>query len=143
MNLSRFIFILAVVSLTACSSQKKSVYFQGEAREEARKYPEFILRISPNDILSIQVFTINTEAFPGIASTIDKAVIDNRTAYEKGFMLDRTGTVELPLIGKVNLSGLSIPEARDTLAERFKFFMDDPIVMIKKLSFKVSILLMY
>jgi len=83
---------------------------------------------------------VNTEAFPGIASTVEKQVIDNRSAYEKGFMVDREGFVELPLIGKVKLAGLSITEAKDTLVGRFNYFMDEPVVMVKKLSFKVTIL---
>jgi len=104
------------------------------------KMPEFTLTISPNDILSIQVFTINTEAFPGVATTVDKQIIDNRSPYEKGFIVDKFGFVDLPLIGKVNFSGLTMTEARDTLIKRFEYYMDSPIVVIKKLSFKITIL---
>ncbi len=104
------------------------------------KMPDFVLRIKPNDILSIQVFTINTEAFPGIASTVDKQVIDNRSPYEKGIIVDIDGFVELPLINKVKLAGLSMMEARDLLITKFEEYMDAPVVVIKKLSFKVTIL---
>jgi len=140
MNFNRIFFIFFAVLATSCTSQKKIIYLQGENNSSAAKQPEFVLKINPNDLLSIQVFTVNTEAFPGIASTVDKQIIDNRSAYEKGFVVDRFGYVELPLIGKVLLSGLSMTEARDTLVGRFNFFMDDPVVMIKKLSFKVTIL---
>jgi len=102
--------------------------------------PDFVLTIQPNDILSIQLFTINAEAFPGIATTIDKQVIDNRSAYEKGFVVDGSGSIELPLIGKLTLTGYTLAEARDTIAGRYKNYMDEPIVILKKLSFKITVL---
>ena len=127
--------------MCSCISLKKTVYLQdSDSTATSGKMPDFVLKIHPNDILSIQVFTINTEAFPGIASTVDKQIIDNRSPYEKGFVLDRSGFVELPLIGKINLAELSIADARDSLVKRFEQYMDDPIVVLKKLSFKVTVL---
>ncbi|HMT29239.1 MAG TPA: polysaccharide biosynthesis/export family protein [Bacteroidia bacterium] len=134
-------FILLITLMCSCISLKKTVYLQdSDSTATSGKMPDFVLKIHPNDILSIQVFTINTEAFPGIASTVDKQIIDNRSPYEKGFVLDRSGFVELPLIGKINLAELSIADARDSLVKRFEQYMDDPIVVLKKLSFKVTVL---
>ncbi len=141
MNFLKPVFIFIVFTLFSCASQKKYVYLQDEnGSSKEYKSPDFVLKIHPNDLLSIQVFTINTEAFPGIASTVDKQIIDNRSPYEKGFVVDGSGFVELPLIGKVNVAGLSMTEARDTLVARFEKFMDEPVVVLKKLSFKVTLL---
>jgi polysaccharide biosynthesis/export protein len=137
----RLFLAFMAMALFSCTGQKKVVYLQGEDSNLTQgNFPEFVLKIFPQDILSIQVFTVNTEAFPGIASTVDKQVIDNRSGYEKGFVVDKAGFVELPLIGKVQVSGLSITDARDTLVSYFSHFMDDPVVVVKKLSFKVTIL---
>jgi len=141
MNFKQVILFLVVLFLFSCGSQKKFAYLQDKKdRSTSGIMPEFTLTVAPNDILSIQVFTVNAEAFPGIASTVDKQVIDNRSPYEKGFIVDKFGFVELPLIGKVNLSGLTMTDARDTLVRRFEFYMDAPIVLLKKLSFKITIL---
>jgi polysaccharide biosynthesis/export protein len=40
----------------------------------------------------------------------------------------------------VNVAGLNMTDARDTLVRRFEYFMDAPVVMLKKLSFKITIL---
>jgi polysaccharide export outer membrane protein len=40
----------------------------------------------------------------------------------------------------MQLGGLSIDDAHDTIVGRFRQFIDDPVVVIKKLSFKVSVL---
>lgn len=141
MNFRKIVFIVFIGFLCSCVSQKKTVYLQdSNSAPTSGKMPDFVLKIKPNDILSIQVFTINTEAFPGIASTVDKQVIDNRSPYEKGIIVDVDGNVELPLINKVHLADLSITEARDLLVAKFEQFMDAPIVVVKKLSFKVTIL---
>ncbi len=141
MNFQKVLIFFVLILVSACGSQKKLAYLQDDKdATSSGKFPEFTLTITPNDILSLQVFTVNTEAFPGIASTVDKQVIDNRSSYEKGFVVDKFGFVELPLIGKVNLTGLTMTEARDTLVKRFEFYMDAPIVILKKLSFKVTVL---
>lgn len=141
MNFQKLGLLFLIVTLSSCISLKKTIYMQdSDSTATTGKMPDFVLKIYPNDILSIQVFTINTEAFPGIASTIDKQLIDNRSAYEKGFVLGKDGFIELPLIGKINIAGMTIAEARDSLVNRFEKYMDAPIVVIKKLSFKVTIL---
>lgn len=141
MNFQKLGLLFLIVALSSCISLKKTIYMQdSDSTATTGKMPDFVLKIYPNDILSIQVFTINTEAFPGIASTIDKQLIDNRSAYEKGFVLGKDGFIELPLIGKINIAGMTIAEARDSLVNRFEKYMDAPIVVIKKLSFKVTIL---
>jgi len=141
MRLQRFYLLLTLLLLSSCVPLRKYVYLQdGEGTSSTGKMPEFEMTIKSNDLLSIQLFTVNAEAFPGIASTIDKQVIDNRSAYEKGFVVDVDGNVELPMVGKVKLGGLTLTTARDTLVGRFSYFIDEPVVLIKKLSFKITIL---
>jgi polysaccharide export outer membrane protein len=65
---------------------------------------------------------------------------DNRSFYERGFVLDSKGDVSLPYIGNLNLSGLTISDAQDTITNRFKKYIDDPVIVVKKLSFKISVL---
>jgi polysaccharide biosynthesis/export protein len=137
----RHLIVLLTLLVSSCVPLKKIQYIQDEqGNTSAGKLPDFVLTINPGDILSIQLFTINAEAFPGIASTIDKQVIDNRSSYEKGFVVDNEGMVELPMVGKVRLSGLSLTAARDTLSGRFGYYIDEPVVVVKKLSFKITLL---
>jgi polysaccharide export outer membrane protein len=131
------------LTIASCTPLEKVVYLQDKEEDTTSviiPIPDFTLIIKPQDVLSIQVYTINTEAFPGIASTIDKQAIDNRSQYEKGFVVDSRGYVDLPLIGSVKLSELSLMEAKDLLIEKFTVYMDDPVVIVKHLSFKVTII---
>lgn len=140
-NILRCISILLLAfSFQSCINLKKFSYLQHEEGAGNGKSPEFVLRIHPGDILSVQVYSVNSEAFPGIAATVERQMVDNRTSYEKGILVDPEGNIEIPLAGKVAVGGLSIQEARQAVVAKFKTFMDDPVIILKKLSFKVTIL---
>jgi len=71
------------------------------------KGSSFKLKIYPGDILSIYVFTLNREAFPFLMQPEERAVSDSRSAYERGYVVDASGVLKMPLIGAVNLTGLT------------------------------------
>lgn len=143
MSKKYFSILFLLVFISACTSQKKLIYFQ-EASSSNSNLPgdtsTFELKVYPEDILSVQLLTINPEAMPGISSSFDKQIIDNRTAYEKGFVVDKNGDLDLPLIGKFHVAGLTLIQTKEVLISKFKNFVDDPVVILKKLSFKITIL---
>ncbi len=144
MTLQKIVLFFLLGILVSCTPQKELIYFQEPSAtykaDSTLTEKSFELKIYPEDILMVQLFTINPDAMPGISTSIDKQVIDNRSAYEKGFIVDKNGNLDLPLIGSVHLAGLRLLDAKDTLIARFKQFVDDPIVVLKKLSFKITVL---
>jgi len=136
----RFLFFLLFAS--SCTPQKELVYFQGNfnAVNDSAACGYFKLKIIPGDILLVNIFTINQEAFPYFNSVSDKSVSDTRSPYEKGSVVNDSGTIELPLIGKVIVKNMTMSEASNAIKERLLKFIDDPIVTVKKLNFKVTVL---
>lgn len=131
--------LLLILLLASCTPQRKLIYFQGTLpKADSSLTLDFEMTISNNDFITFQIYTENPEGLPGLETTIDKQVIDNRTAYEKSIIVDKNGNIDLPLIGLVRLSGLTMSAAKDTLVNRFKYFLDNPTISIKKLSFKVT-----
>jgi polysaccharide export outer membrane protein len=122
----------------ACTSQKKLIYFQGEI-PPLNKDSIYTIRIYPGDMLSINIFTINAEAYPFL-STTNQPGGDNRSPYEKGYLINEKGEVKLPLVGSVSLMGMTLSEATTLLEKKFQDYIQDPIVTIKKLNFKVTVL---
>ncbi|HNQ12166.1 MAG TPA: polysaccharide biosynthesis/export family protein [Bacteroidia bacterium] len=142
-RLRPLIFLFVIALGFSCTSQKKLNYFQSQRGEDFSKVSvtqDFEIKLMPHDILQFNVFVENPEAFPSLKESYDRLGVDNRSAYEKGFVMDHNGFVDFPLIGRVNLSGLTIIQAKDTLAKRFKYFMDTPIITLKKISFKITVL---
>jgi len=132
--------LLMVILFVGCTSQKKMVYLQGDATL-LNDTTTFKMKLYPGDIISVELYTVNPDAFPGLGNlSTHTLTTDNRSAYEKGFVMDKYGNVSLPYVGTINLSGLLIDEAHDTIVNRFRQFIDEPVITIKKLSFKVSII---
>ncbi|MBK5286768.1 MAG: hypothetical protein JJE25_15360, partial [Bacteroidia bacterium] len=61
-----FRYLLIAILLFSCTPQKKLVYFQGNfnALNDSSASGYFKLKIISGDILLVNVFTINQEAFP-------------------------------------------------------------------------------
>lgn len=134
------LFLLLIVLVNACTPQRKLIYLQGDA-EIWNDTSSFVMYLFPGDILMVQLFTVNQDAFPGITnSSVTAEGNDTRNAYEKGFVVDQRGNLTLPYIGTMKVAGLSLDDAHDTINNRFKQYIDDPVVILKKLSFKVSVL---
>jgi len=135
------LFAVILTIFTSCIPQRKLVYFQGGVPvPDTTNYRDFEMTISKNDFLTFQIFVDNPAGLPGLETSVDKQVIDNRSAYEKSIVVDKEGNIELPLIGKVNVAGLTLSAAKDTLITHFKIFLDNPVIVLKKLSFKISLL---
>lgn len=98
------------------------------------------MMVNVGDILSVQVYMDNPDAFPGLNTSQDKNFIDNRSAYEKGFTVDGNGFIDLPLIGKVEVKNKTISDAKNAIALAYNKYMENPVVVLKKLSFKITVL---
>ncbi|WP_432709232.1 polysaccharide biosynthesis/export family protein [Pedobacter sp.] len=103
-------------------------------------------KIMADDILSISIFTIDPEttslinqvaAMPALgassASTIGQQQIT-------GYLVDKNGEVELAVIGKIKLIGLTTYEARELLRSKVREFYNEPSVQVRFANFKVTVL---
>lgn len=137
----RSAFLIVLIGfLFSCTPQKKIVCFQNSSGNVGDT-TSFDMLLAKGDIITVDLYTINPDAFPGIGISKDRAtIVDNRSAYEKGFTIDNNGKVILPYIGEVFLQGMSITQARDFITQKFKAFLDEPVVVVKKLSFKISVI---
>ncbi len=57
-----------------------------------------------------------------------------------GFVLDLNGELELPVIGPVKMSGLTIPQAELAIKEKLEGYFETPMVRIQLLNFHFTIL---
>lgn len=155
-------YILALILLTStgCRRLKEVVYFQpkdstaADRRVVYRNFQDknkvqavgYEYTIKSNDILSVYVSSLSPEAssfFNAIApierdeKTTNTA---NATRTDIGYLVDAAGLIELPLVGKVKVAGLTTSVARDTLTRRLERFLQYPSVRIYIENFRVTIL---
>src|SRR5262245_1740578 len=88
-------FLLVAMLAASCTPQKKLVYFQGNfnAINDSAAANYFKLKIIPGDIILVNVFTINPEAFPYFNVVSEKQASDTRSPYEKGYTVSERGSI--------------------------------------------------
>jgi polysaccharide export outer membrane protein len=146
-----FFFCMFFIFLVSCVSSKKVTYFQDISdTTHGSKIPSTIFKeptIQPDDILSVSIQTIDpqtsliTNQLSGVvpsvgsssASAIGQQVIT-------GFLVDKEGFVELYMIGRVKLGGLTTFEARDLIREKASAFYKDATVNVRFANFRITIL---
>src|SRR5688572_8723042 len=83
MRLLRLLIPALFILLASCTPQRKLVYLQGDPAV-LRDTTTFEMKLFPGDIISVELFTVNPEAFPGLGISSDHITgTDNRSAYEK------------------------------------------------------------
>lgn len=150
---NKYLAALAIAGcLTSCVSQKEVAYFQNaenEAPDQAIAITNrFTPTIQPTDILSIYVTSLNPEAssffnpYAAVAqgTTITQMLQPGQIPTNIGYLVDTEGNVELPMLGKVKVSGLTTLQARDQVREKLKPYLKEPTVNIRMLNFKVSVM---
>jgi len=135
---------------TSCVSNKKIAYFQDIQNsnkaelENAAKFTEPI--IQSDDILSINVFTLNQESGAIINQASATPVLGgsantgSSTTQVPGFIVDKNGEIELSLVGKVKVAGLTTYEARELIREKVSTIYQRPNIQLRFANFKVSVL---
>lgn len=104
---------------------------QDEARTAAFNSSVVGFIIQPNDRLEVQVFSNGGEKIIDSQSTAPVNNLDQGT--EKiSYNVDSTGSAVFPMIGRIQLSGLSLQIAEQHLRTAYSVFYKDPFV---KLSF--------
>lgn len=148
------IAILAICSLqfSSCQSTKNVPYFkdislapQSELSNTA-KFTEPV--IIPDDILSVSIFTIddktgmivNQAASQAISTVNGVSTNLGATPPTAGFLVDKNGEIDLAVIGKIKLTGLTTFQARDLIKEKAAVFYTNPNVQVRFANFKVTIL---
>lgn len=143
--LINFLFLSIAVGLFSCGSTKHLKYFQDIS--DSTKLASIKLQnftspvIRPGQVLSINVYTIDVSSTQTI-NLVNTTVASSQTAVlgfeESGYLVDTEGNVELPELGKIKVENLNIEQAQAVIKERATKYFNDPIVIVKNKSFKIT-----
>jgi polysaccharide export outer membrane protein len=139
------IFLLLFV--TSCVSTKKYYFYQNGLENRSSidstvSIKAYIHKISPNDILTIFVSSLSPEASTYFNPPINRDNMPDAATYKalSGYLVDANGDISLPFVGKLNVKGLTIPEARDTIKKQLERYLINPTVFINLENFKIILL---
>jgi polysaccharide export outer membrane protein len=119
------------------------VYFsnlenKAEYIEKVMNRPES--RVQPDDLLNITVTSLNPEAialFNGGSSTTEGTTGSAPSA--EGFLVDKEGMIDYPVLGRVKVGDLTKAEAKAKLESELKRYLKEPIVRIRYLNYKITV----
>ncbi len=148
-KLTVLIGLALILLMSGCVSSRKLVYFQGPlmASDSMKLVDRFVPTVQPGDILSVRVSSLSPEATtffnpPSATIPIDRMMTLTTTALPEltGYLVDQAGTIELPILGKVPVSGLSTAQAADRIREKLKEYLKEPTVNIRNQNFRISVM---
>ena len=131
--------ITLLFSLTSCGSKKEVVYFQNAKDFETIVDTDtFAPKFKVNDIISIFVSTFDLDAAEPF--NLLKGQSKSGKLEYIDYLIDIEGNIDYPVLGKINLIGLSVEEAKDLLKAKLADYLKDAIVNIRILNFRISVL---
>lgn len=130
------LFLLLVVLATACVPRKRLTYLQ-EENETVYQLQRSSYRIQPNDILSILIrsldqettmlFNISQMAGGGAGGGAMMGGGD-MFFYLQGYPVDLQGRVNVPVLGQIQVNGMTIEEIQVIVEERLnEYFVEDAV----------------
>ena len=138
------LIITVLFMFSGCVSQQDWVYFQGEIEPKANLMP-FELYYQPNDLLSINITALDMDAarpfnlFVSTPQTLNNLNLTGQL-LQQTYLVDEDGYITFPILGKLNVGGLSRKEATNLLVNKLKDYLNDPVVTIRLTNFRISVL---
>lgn len=128
---------LAWVLLSGCTINK-DIMFQTPADfqfDDLYTVKESDYRIAPNDFLNFQLFSNGGQRLllmtAGTMQQGQQMGMMNQQGQQTQYWVRPNGKVELPEIGDMELAGLTIQEAQNTLEEAYSVLYHDPYAILK------------
>jgi len=129
---------------SSCHQKEKIVFFQGTQSATLQNI-SYNPTLKHDDILSIQVIAQDEEAvklFNISTTNINQNIGGYSTGNptQLGYLINSEGYIDFPFLGKLKLQGLSRQQAVDLLKDKLKPYLKDPVVIIRILNYKVTVL---
>ena len=128
MLMKYFFVLIAFLGICSCANYKEVPYFQNSAEFDGTKGAMlYDMTIKPKDQLTIFVTSTPSEAAE-IFKISRPAEIDIKNVKNGGipltsygshyyYLVENDGTIEFPMVGKINLGGKTIEQANQTIKE--------------------------
>lgn len=138
------LFFLLLFIISSCVSRKEMVYFQDieQLRKSENRRSGNNLEIQPDDVLTIRVSAPEQEAalpFNLTKSIASQERIMGEVELET-YLVSNEGTIEFPVIGNMEVKGLTNIELSKKIQSEIREYVKDPIVNVRILNFQISVL---
>ncbi|MFK7946522.1 MAG: polysaccharide biosynthesis/export family protein [Saprospiraceae bacterium] len=146
--LKLIIFLVIAFSMTSCVQYEELLYFRKDVEVDRPQFPDetiqnlAALRIQKNDVLSITVHAfdpIQSAPFNLMQPGVGGGGNGSASPFTS-YIVDEDGEIDFPVLGKILLKDLTATEAKNKLVELLKVYLKDPVVNIRFVNFRISVL---
>jgi polysaccharide export outer membrane protein len=137
-----FTFFLGSL-LSSCISHKKTVYFQDNKVNGTTITDTAVslknsspYKVKPGDLLFISITSMNKE----VTEFYNVTEFGEKTSYLSFYLVDESGNVTIPILGKVNVKDLSLEEVQNKILQKVRETVTDATVIVKLGTFKITVL---
>lgn len=134
-----------VCTLGACGSYHQNVMFrveEGEEMQQAAERTEKSYVVQKNDQLQVDIYTNNGERIIDpdlrLAETIPSQSLTTKPVVT--YQVDPNGVVKLPMIGEIQVEGLTIRALEEILQKEYARYYSSPLAVVKYLNKRVIVL---
>jgi len=134
-----FSCLAMILLLSSCIPQKQTVYLQNLSQKSGYENPYGELdgitnkyKLRPNDQLFIHVSTSNTrysEYFNSGRNNSSNISTQNLLLFS--YIIDDEMNIDFPFVGKINLSGCTITDAKERILKSLHYFLSDAQITIR------------
>ncbi len=137
--MKRLYYILNIgllVILTGCSNDSNYKLLQTEHMVENQKITNRSIeyRILPQDRLEVVLYKDPNQENMATSGELGQKMTS------KGILVDTSGNIILPLIGKVHVAGLTQTQAADKITRLYKKYLNTPSVYLEVLNKRILVL---
>jgi polysaccharide biosynthesis/export protein len=143
------IYLLLVILIVSSSCSKRNLrYFSDIDTQKEYKVPINAAtqpKIQEDDLLSITVTSLNAESnmlFNAgvLAPSSQSSNVFISNPINENYLVDKNGFINYPVVGQVNLRGLTKLEAIEKMTKLLEDYVQDPIVNIRFMNFKITVI---
>ena len=100
---------------------------------------EYVLR--PGDLVSLDIKSPDPALadFFNLRSSVNPTSITEQSVYLNSYLIDDSGSIDIPELGVISLTGLTVQQAEGLLEKELSNFLKSVFVMIKVTNLQVSI----
>lgn len=131
------VFLILSCLLAACIDTQKITYFQNQPDTSFMQLNKIELPksiIQPNDMLEIRIGGENEQTVQYITQYFGAASGTPLTC-----IVDAAGYIELPRLGKLQVSGMQRDSAVELLRNRYAEFLINPVVSMRYMNFRFAV----
>lgn len=148
----RFLIAFSVVILllaNACVKHPQLLNFRNQSEFVPLQGHEIAnqlrIKIQTDDVLFIMVRALDQETaepfnlFGGTGMQMMQQMANNNPSLS-GYLVDSEGNIDIPVLGRLNVRGKTVEETKVMIGEKLKPYLNDPVVLIRFLNFRFTVL---